>query len=513
MKYFKFLITRSDKVIFAISISVILLNIIFSLYHLFLGDIYFHTDISRDLLLVEDVITERSLILIGPRAGGIPGTFFGPIWIYLMVPFYLFGAGNPIFIGYFYFLMCLLAIISIGFVTYKVFSWKAALIATSIFSFYIVNLSMGFTQSFGSVILSPFILYFIYLFTLKQKLKYLLVLFFLHGFLLQFQPAFGIITLAISIIIVTFYLFKSKKLKYLFSVLIVFIPLVNYIVFELRHDFLQIRGLINFLNPTSETLIDIKYSAILINRFESLMGRLNLLQSGYIIGFIFIILFLFIFYKAYKLNKKDNKRKFILLFYAYLFSFFTLTLFFKNYIWDFYTLGFLSLTVIMFSSLIYLIRLKIFIILYLFMIIFLLNSNYSFISGLRELSTNNTLSWKFNLRVAEHVFKNSFDDFGYFIYSPDEFGYSIKYAMNYVQNSYSNSGTLCKKEKITYLIYNPYYLDPSSPEYWKNNKVKINIEPVSIATIGSVIIEKYNLDEENRAVAHDPNIICDLHFR
>src|ERR1700704_37205 len=89
-------------------------SILFGIYlfslHLLLGDLLFHTDIARDFLLIQDIAVNNKLTLIGPRAGGIPGVFFGPIWLYLNLPAFIIGNGNPLAVGYFWLLLFLFGV-------------------------------------------------------------------------------------------------------------------------------------------------------------------------------------------------------------------------------------------------------------------------------------------------------------------------------------------------------------------------------------------------------------------
>src|SRR5579863_1751233 len=100
-------------------VAIILYGIYLFSLHLFLGDLLFHTDIARDFLLIQDIAVNHKLTLIGPRAGGIPGTFFGPIWLYLNLPVFLLGNGNPIIIGYFWLLLFFVGIGTVYYVGYK----------------------------------------------------------------------------------------------------------------------------------------------------------------------------------------------------------------------------------------------------------------------------------------------------------------------------------------------------------------------------------------------------------
>ena len=55
----------------------------------------FYFDQGRDALIIWDLWHNGNLFLIGPTTG-IAGIFRGPFYYYLIAPFYLIGAGNPV---------------------------------------------------------------------------------------------------------------------------------------------------------------------------------------------------------------------------------------------------------------------------------------------------------------------------------------------------------------------------------------------------------------------------------
>ena len=95
------------------------LFVVISAWYILHNTIIFHTDIARDFLLIEDIVKNKPLTLIGPRSGGIPGVFHGPLWLYLNVPAFLFGGGNPVIVGWFWLGLSLVNL----FIVYKVFQF------------------------------------------------------------------------------------------------------------------------------------------------------------------------------------------------------------------------------------------------------------------------------------------------------------------------------------------------------------------------------------------------------
>ena len=85
-----------------IIILVILINILLSAWYVLNKDLVFHTDIARDFLVLEDIVRTHKPTLLGPRSGGIPGVFHGPLWFYVNLPIFILGQGNPVVVGWFW---------------------------------------------------------------------------------------------------------------------------------------------------------------------------------------------------------------------------------------------------------------------------------------------------------------------------------------------------------------------------------------------------------------------------
>lgn len=506
-----------------LGMGMIIYNIAASSMHLFLGDLMFHTDIARDFLLIQEMLNKGSAVLIGPRAGGIPGTFFGPFWLYINAPFYILGNGNPVLISYFWFFLVLLSISITFYVANKVFGWQVALISGAIYSFYTVNYAVGFTQTFGSVMLSPILFYLMFLFLQNKNFINLVLLLFLNGLIIQFQPAFGGITLLITSAISAWVILKDiKKIKYFLAFFVLAVPLFTYIIFEFRHNFLEIRSLINFLtNPSVGAQSiggnKISFSDIISNRFLGFTGGINILRTGniwHILSFTFINLF--ILYKSYFFPKEDKRRKFLLLFFIYYFSFWAITFLFKGLVWNFYYLGFIPIAAIIFSSLYIFTDKKVFYAIFLLLTIGIINSNKAHVDSIKVFSGTNSSSWITNEKIAKYIYADANNDsFGYYVFSPDEFGYSVKYALDYVQKQFpQKNANLCKKYTETYIIYNPTISEnPDGDYFWKKKGVMIDSGHVEKKMIGEIRVEKYLLNEEQIKIQSDPNIVCDLHFR
>lgn len=503
---------------YTVGIILFLYCLFLSSYHLLIGDIEFHTDIARDVLLVENMVTTHHIDLLGPRAGGIQGLFFGPLWYYLMIPFFIVGSGNPLTIGIFWFVMVLLSLVTVFFVSKKLFGLDTALLSTLLYAAVMPLSSQGFTQSFGSLILSPVIFYLLYRLYTKTTLWTTCILVLLLGVEFQFQPAFAMIMIVLSGVYTAALFFVRKKLLYLFSYGLLVLPLANFIFFDLRHGFLQTRSFVQFLSHPSHNATRVAMSDILSNRLDGFLNGLTIIGSGVTsYRVLFFLLFAGLLFLVWK--KKDLKpRAFYFLFFGFYLGFWLVTFLFKGTVWGYYYWAFMPLVFMVFASLFRLIDKRIFFLLYAVVLFLLLSSSTQYVQAWASGYANrNESSWKLNEKVAKAVFADAQSTpFGYFVYSPDEFGYSMKYAMNFVQRSHSNTPvTLCQKKQRTYLIYypTPAANAKTDPTFWKKVRVGITALPVRTFSFADIKVERYQLDSKEIAKPSDPNLICTLQFR
>lgn len=466
------------KIFLGILISIALIS---SLLGPLKGDIFFHTDIARDFLLIEDIVINKNLTLIGARTGGIPGVFHGPLWLYLnLIPFY-FGQGNPLFISWFWYFLMIIGLVLSFFISKKIFNLNIALISTAFLSIFYIRQVNNFFNPYGALLISPLFFYFIY-----QK-KYLLA-FLVLGIIFQFQMAFAIPLLLLSIPLVY---------KKLYSLVGLLPGLSSFIFFEIRHQFVQSKSVFNFIQNGVSNNCDIYY-----NRFNSFLNSSNIfISSSIYLKILSLILFIFSLFLLYK-----KKPYFTKIFIYYYFGYWLISLLFGGSIQSYYYIQFIPLIFYIISHLPFLIIALI--------LIFNLYSSYlQNINYFQNIIGKNILSWQFYKNVISQVLEKETNDFSYFVYSQDQYGYATKYTLNYLKK---RNLIPYQKSSITYLFKepdigeNPY----TSYEDWKLNKVKINKEPIEVIEFeNGYRVEKYNLSEEEVSLKSDENLIKDLIFR
>ncbi|MCR4326734.1 MAG: glycosyltransferase family 39 protein, partial [Candidatus Roizmanbacteria bacterium] len=314
------------------------------------ADILFHTDIARDFLLFEDIATNNPLTLIGARSGGIGGVFHGPLWLYLNMPAYLLTNGDPTLIGWFWFLLVLVAGLAVYWVGRKMFSPSIGLWATALYASCAINYAPVMFNPFGAVLLSPIFFYFLCRYLTKPRLFDLLATLFILGCIIQFQIAFGGPILIITSLLIIYSIVRSRQYAHLLGFGILIIPLSSYLLFELRHDFLQTRAVMSYV-ANSDRGKDFIWSLFINRRINGFLGdgigvylipRLNVIIAA---------LAVYVGWKVYPTLSKKEKVPYRTLGFLYG-GYWMLTFLFKGDILGYYTWQFLPLFLLLLASLV-----------------------------------------------------------------------------------------------------------------------------------------------------------------
>ena len=248
---------------------------------------------------------------------------------------------------------------------------------------------------------------------------------------------------------------------------------------------------------------------------QLLIEIFNLSQVKYFALF-FIGIFIYIYSKILK-EKESLYKNYYIIYLVYVVGFFVISFLFKGRFNEYHVWGFLPLTIIAISGLNKFVKNKnIYLVLMIAILIIGIAQAFSFkFSWTNNFHNKDFLSWQANDKIAKYIFQNENSNFSYYIYSFDEFGYSMRYAMKYNDRLNIQKTIFCEKQIITYLIYGPGPTGKfiEKPDYWKVVRVGIKKDPVSSKKIGEFLVEKYKLDENDLKVKTDPNLICNLHFR
>lgn len=212
----------------------ILIASIIPLRSIILGGIPFWHDPARDLLLAQDNL--QKLTLIGPP-GGIPGIFYLPYWIWLLSIPMVFNQ-DPRWI-------VLTAITLPSMILFSLLLWRmrnllGGLTVLVIWAIFIVNYNNHLTFPWSPYPASLLVLLLAYLVYIRASVFFLGIV---AALVSAFNFSFGITVIFGTAIFVILTDWK-KTFQYFFGVCLVYIP---FLVFEIRHDFLQTRAFSNAL--------------------------------------------------------------------------------------------------------------------------------------------------------------------------------------------------------------------------------------------------------------------------
>ncbi len=498
------------KVFKFLFIALIIFNLILSAHYVLHQDILFSSEIARDFLLLSE-LDQKKIVLIGPSS--TTGLFHGPAWTYINYPAYLIGRGNPVIVGWGWVVMVIIFIVSGFYFAKKLFDIKTAYLFSLMISIYSVFLVKGFYNPHGAMLVLPAFFFFIIRYAQTLKAKYLIIHIILAGMLIQFQMAIGIPFFILSFFYTLFITIRSQKKIHLLTYGLIVVTVSNFIIFDLRHDFLLSKVSTRFLTSAGRDKPQIL--SMLKQRINYMSGGVEFIRPdpGYINLAIFIVFAVLLFFQI-----KDNRYRKIYLSFIYFYGgYLILSNLNAGGLLYFYLFPLFPFVFLIFSSLSSSRYGKVFILL--FLIIFFINvkNAISEIAPAQErFIGKDKESWLFHKNLASSVFSTKDNEFGYFVYSPDVIAYRSKYALSYIQKGSSKKAYYFEKKPITYLVIapppidNPYMKD----EWWRINLLHINKLPESVRNFeNGYKIERYVLSEKETKIPVEPNIDPGLKFR
>ncbi|MBF8250318.1 MAG: 2 protein [Candidatus Levybacteria bacterium] len=316
---FEFLLKKYNKIILVFILAIA------SFYRLYrvMDYLTFLGDEGRDVLIVYKIL-HGNLTLLGPTAS-VGGFFLGPIYYYFMAPFLWLWNYNPVGPA----VMVALFGIATVWLVYKIgkefFGAPVGLIAAGLYA--ISPLVVTYSRSSWNPNLMPFFslltIYFIYKALRKSSSK----LFVLSGFLLGIAMQLHYLTLFLGVIICTYILlyqsvylknnFFLKSIKqYLFIFLGFIIGWFPFLVFEIRHGFMNTISIFNFIFRPQDTTGGGRFYETINDVFFRIFGRLvvnfpasekisswtkiNIVYWHYAVFALGIVSVGFLFYKCFK---------------------------------------------------------------------------------------------------------------------------------------------------------------------------------------------------------------------
>lgn len=369
----------------------ILAGLLIALMPILFGLFPFTFDQARDIIWVKNQVDFFRPYLIGPW-GSLAGVYFGPLWYWLLtIPFVIF-SGNPVGVTLFN------ATLVFGSILLAAWLFKKHLPKTAIFI-----ILLGFWSpavhgiasfAFSQHLLMLLTLLFIYSLTqvlLNSSQKHFILSFLWASLMFHAEPPISIFSLP-TIFVVAYFsgsLKKFFKLKIvLMSLLIFVLPFLPQIIFEIRHNFIQLRSIVSYFQGNNKSLGDILpfYKRILDRSYKFFeVFRLTVFQKSKIVSLLLVLL---VFFYRKILTKNKFGKAFLKTSFIYLVNLMIIFILYPPQLKEFYLDGIIIIFLVIEAMLLTFFwkkkKIKKFVIAFL-VIVFIQNmSPYYFINSLKN---------------------------------------------------------------------------------------------------------------------------------
>ncbi len=466
------------------------------------GNPIFGIDQGREMIAAKNIVVDHKLRLIGTELGasgaGIIGLFHGPMYYYMLtIPFILFN-GNPVGPVWMMFFLGLLTVAFGYFFGEKIYGRYFGLLLAFLIS---VSPSLVSQSRFQwspnpptfFIMLS---LYFTYFINSKNKLTIFFAAFF-AAFVYNFEFAIAV-PMSLALLLYSVFLFKKNIKNYLFlfsGFVLAFLPMI---FFEIRHGFMGLRGVLNYLtnqnSSSGQSLLSfipdhIKY---FIYNFKDTFS----LNNFY---FALILFILTIILSVYFLNKeKNNNLKYFLYFLIFLIpvNFFVFS-FLKNTIWNYYLTDLTLSYIFLFSYIVYaFFKLKN---IYLRLLPFILIFIFFFAGFVSAIKTSvydysdygGTAKLKGEIDAIDYIYKDAKGKpFGLLVFSPPVYTYPYDYLIWWYGQKKYGYVPYGEKRGTFYLLIQPDWDKPWSYKGWLETVIKSGKIESTVTLPNGFIVQK-----------------------
>lgn len=491
------------KLLLTSAIFLISLGILLRATEVINGNYVFGFDHGREYLMTRDIVDYHHFRLIGTPLGagsaGIQGIFHGPLYYYfLAIPYVLFN-GDPYGGVVLMFVIGLLSLTVGYFLGKRLFGFWGAI-------FFLLLLSLCpplIAQS--RFIWSPYpstlfiLLSFYSLFRIKDGKKWV----FLSGFfpMLIYHFEFAIaVPMTIGAVIYAAFLFRNKnKINYLYILGGIILASLPMILFEVRHNFMAVNGMLtylksggsgssvtSFLANQSDHLKS--FSQNFFDAFPSPIRIPSLLTFFAFIAAIFALL---------KNLKNKNKSYFYYLLAMPIITFFVL-MFLRNTVYHYYLYHVTIIYLILFSAVLSGVSRKNKKIGYLipFALILSISILYSvpaiiktFSYDVRDYGGDAKIRGK--LEAINYIYKDAGSTkFGLLIFTPPVYTYPYEYIIYWKGRTEHRYVPPFEKRHITYLLMEVDHDKPWSYKGWLETVIKDGLVVAEKKLPSGIIIQK-----------------------
>lgn len=285
----------STRATFIFLITAIIIGLFMRIAHL-KENLFFAYEQGRDMLAVKKIV-DGDLTLIGPRTS-IEGVFHGPLYYYLMVPFYLLFSGDPIgmMVPFIFFgVGCIYLSYLVG---KRFFNQDVGVIAALLYgtSYGAIVYSRWLSHPPLASFFTLLLFYSLYrLITGDSKFVILSIIAFAGIFQLEIVAALSFLPAIVVILFLFRPIVKDNKIK-IISFLIAAFSFSPYYLFDLRHNFLVTKSFLRFIS-NKQSFYHLPFGEILktisrryLEEFELMVSPRNRLLVICIIFGIFLLL-------------------------------------------------------------------------------------------------------------------------------------------------------------------------------------------------------------------------------
>lgn len=311
----------------------------------------FYYDQGRDALAIWDLWHLGNIPFIGPTTG-IAGIFRGPLYYYLIAPFYLIGKGSPIYPSVFLSVTTVIASGLMYYLGFKIQDRVTGLIAAviSCFSFNIIMASRWLSNPTPMLLLSMLFVWMLVLILEGKRWAWAPSLFIATVSLFHFGSA-GEVFYFVPLLII--FIWKRKNLPnkkiILWSCILVLVTLLPLIAFDIKNHGLIIGNIKKFLiTDQSFKLPTWKFISDKFDFYYDVFTNKIFNARYYLERFVLGSILLIFFYNLHKLIKKDGVKVLVLLLSAVILG---LIFFQGNFgnIYDYYLTGYYLPFLLLFS--------------------------------------------------------------------------------------------------------------------------------------------------------------------
>lgn len=301
-------IKKHSLLILIITLS--LIGLIIRILFLWKNSAPFTYDQGRDLLDLREMVVLKKLRLIGATTS-LHGVFFGPFWYWLAIPFYILTKGNPF--------STLIPLLLLSFIMPIIFflSVKDKYLGLILGIIYIFSNSYFFHSILALntnpiIFIVPLFLIFLARFYQEEKEIFLWLAAFLMGISFHFEVIVSLLLLPTFLLSVLYF----KKLKLVLekarALIALLIPFLPQAIFELRHNFLQTKTVLNLFTggETSLTPASGGLAWRFFDRLKIFKGILigSVGQDSLLTAIFLLIVVSFLILRLFSLKPKETEK-------------------------------------------------------------------------------------------------------------------------------------------------------------------------------------------------------------